>query len=175
MPLARINVEGKDANYRHEVSRVVYEAMVSIGAPANDRFQVIAEHDAENFVYDPNYVGIARSDELYPPEHLERRSGRPNRKSNCSSRSQKDSRRRSASGSKIFSSRSWMLAEKLVVRERHRAIRHLTCFFSHSQQRLFTTFHSQRRAREKQSPACRNGGRRRRAKRRSARSHDPSR
>jgi hypothetical protein len=27
--------------------------MVSIGGPANDRFQVIAEHDAENFAYRP--------------------------------------------------------------------------------------------------------------------------
>ena len=34
--------------------------MVSIGGPANDRFQVIAEHDAENFAYDPNHLGIAR-------------------------------------------------------------------------------------------------------------------
>ncbi|SIO58127.1 Tautomerase enzyme [Bradyrhizobium erythrophlei] len=65
MPLARIDLrKGENANYRREVSRVVYEAMVSIGAPANDRFQVIAEHDAENFVYDPNYLGIARSDDL---------------------------------------------------------------------------------------------------------------
>ena len=38
--------------------------MVSIGAPASDRFQVIAEHDAENFACDPNYLGIARSDDL---------------------------------------------------------------------------------------------------------------
>jgi hypothetical protein len=65
MPLARIDLrKGKDANYRREVSRVVYEAMVSIGAPANDRFRVIAEHDAENFAYDPNYLGIARSNDL---------------------------------------------------------------------------------------------------------------
>jgi phenylpyruvate tautomerase PptA (4-oxalocrotonate tautomerase family) len=47
------------------VSRVVYEAMVSIGigAPASDRFQVIAEHNTENFACAPNYLGIARSDD----------------------------------------------------------------------------------------------------------------
>ena len=30
-------------------------------APENDRFQVIAEHDAEDFVFDRNFFGIERS------------------------------------------------------------------------------------------------------------------
>jgi hypothetical protein len=30
-------------------------------APENDRFQVIAEHDAEDFVFDPTFFGIERS------------------------------------------------------------------------------------------------------------------
>jgi phenylpyruvate tautomerase PptA (4-oxalocrotonate tautomerase family) len=65
MPLARIDLrKGKDVRYRQEVGRVVYEALVSVGVPENDRFQVINEHDAGNFLFDPDYLGIHRSDEL---------------------------------------------------------------------------------------------------------------
>ena len=41
---------------------VVYTAMVEIlKALKNDRFQVIAEHDESNFIYDPTFSGISRS------------------------------------------------------------------------------------------------------------------
>jgi 4-oxalocrotonate tautomerase len=30
----------------------------------NDRFQVISEHEADNFLFDPDYIGIHRSDDL---------------------------------------------------------------------------------------------------------------
>ena len=44
------------------IGDVVYEAMVEIlKAPENDRFQVINEHDADNFIYDPTFFGIERS------------------------------------------------------------------------------------------------------------------
>jgi hypothetical protein len=32
----------------------------NLKAPENDRFQVINEHDADNFVYDPTFFGIER-------------------------------------------------------------------------------------------------------------------
>jgi 4-oxalocrotonate tautomerase len=65
MPLARIDLrKGKDAAYRQAIGRVVYEAMVSIGVPEKDRFQLITEHDADNFLFDPTYLGIARTDDL---------------------------------------------------------------------------------------------------------------
>ena len=65
MPLVRINLrKGKDAAYRQKVGRVVYEAMVAIGVPENDRFQVLSEHDADNFLFDPDYLGIHRTDDL---------------------------------------------------------------------------------------------------------------
>ena len=65
MPLVRIDVrKGKDAAYRQAISRVVYEAMVGVGVPQGDRFQIIAEHDAGNFIYDPAYLGIERTDDL---------------------------------------------------------------------------------------------------------------
>jgi phenylpyruvate tautomerase PptA (4-oxalocrotonate tautomerase family) len=67
MPLVRIDLrKGKDLTYRQEIGRVVYEAMfaVGVGVPANARFQVVSEHDADNFLFDPGYLGIDRSDDL---------------------------------------------------------------------------------------------------------------
>jgi 4-oxalocrotonate tautomerase len=32
--------------------------------PENDRFILVGQHDAEEFDYDPGYLGIARSDDL---------------------------------------------------------------------------------------------------------------
>lgn len=65
MPLVRIDLrKGKDAAYRRQVARVVYDAMLSVGVPVNDRFEVVNEHDADNFQYDPDYLGIPRTDDL---------------------------------------------------------------------------------------------------------------
>jgi 4-oxalocrotonate tautomerase len=32
--------------------------------PKNDRFQVISEHEDDNFLFDPDYIGIHRSNDL---------------------------------------------------------------------------------------------------------------
>ena len=66
MPLVRIDLrKGKDLTYRQEIGRVVYEAMVAVaGVPANARFQGVSEHDADNFLFDPGYLGVDRSDDL---------------------------------------------------------------------------------------------------------------
>ena len=66
MPLARIDlIKGKSAQYRQAVGDAVYKAMVEIlKAPKDDRFQVIAEHDASYFIYDPNFFGISRSSDV---------------------------------------------------------------------------------------------------------------
>ena len=65
MPFARIDIrKGKQPAYRQEIGRVVYEALVSVGVPPKDRFQVINEHDAGNFLFDADYLGIHRSDDL---------------------------------------------------------------------------------------------------------------
>jgi phenylpyruvate tautomerase PptA (4-oxalocrotonate tautomerase family) len=62
MPLARIDLaEGKSADYRKTIGEVVYQAMVeTLKAPKDDRFQIITEH-GDDFVVDPNYLGIQRS------------------------------------------------------------------------------------------------------------------
>jgi phenylpyruvate tautomerase PptA (4-oxalocrotonate tautomerase family) len=65
MPLVRIDIrKGKDAAYRKEVGRVIYDALLSVGVPNNDRFQVIAEHEDGNFLFDPDYLGIRRTQDL---------------------------------------------------------------------------------------------------------------
>src|SRR5258708_18689973 len=66
MPLVRIDLQkGKDAAYRRKAGQIVYEAMVAAtGVPNNDHFQIIGEHAVENFVFDPDYLGIHRSNDL---------------------------------------------------------------------------------------------------------------
>ena len=63
MPLARIDLaQGQSAEYRQAIGEVVYDAMVEIlKVPEGDRFQVITEHPAQNFIFDPDYLGIHRS------------------------------------------------------------------------------------------------------------------
>jgi phenylpyruvate tautomerase PptA (4-oxalocrotonate tautomerase family) len=64
VPLVRIDLRaGHSAAVRQAVGDAVHRAMVeTVGVPAEDRFQVIAEHPPEGLVYDPGYLGIRRSD-----------------------------------------------------------------------------------------------------------------
>jgi 4-oxalocrotonate tautomerase len=64
MPLVRIDLrQGKSTEYRRQVGDVVYRAMrETINVPEHDRFQVIAEHPADALVYDPEYLGLHRTD-----------------------------------------------------------------------------------------------------------------
>jgi len=65
MPLVRIDLcKGKDVAYRQAIGRSVHQALLSVGVPADDRFQIISEHPAENFAFDANYLGIRRSENL---------------------------------------------------------------------------------------------------------------
>jgi phenylpyruvate tautomerase PptA (4-oxalocrotonate tautomerase family) len=65
MPLVRIDLrKGKHAGRQQAIGQAVYEAMIAVGVPANDRFQIIAEHDADHFLYDPSYLGIERTEDL---------------------------------------------------------------------------------------------------------------
>jgi 4-oxalocrotonate tautomerase len=63
VPLVRIDlVKGQPADYRRAIGDVIYEAMrATINVPENDRFQTITEHAPEDFIVDPNYLGIART------------------------------------------------------------------------------------------------------------------
>jgi phenylpyruvate tautomerase PptA (4-oxalocrotonate tautomerase family) len=66
MPLVRISLlKGKPASYRRKLGDAVHQALVeTINVPSKDRFQLITEHDAEDFVYDRDYLGIPRSRDL---------------------------------------------------------------------------------------------------------------
>ena len=64
MPLVRIALrKGTTPDFRRKLSDAVHRAMVeTIKVPELDKFQVVTEHDAEGLVYDPSYLGIARTD-----------------------------------------------------------------------------------------------------------------
>lgn len=65
MPLVRIDlIRGKPDQYRRAVGDAVYRALLRLGAPADDQFQIIEEHDLGGFIYAPQYLGIERSDDL---------------------------------------------------------------------------------------------------------------
>jgi 4-oxalocrotonate tautomerase len=66
MPLIRVSLRrGKPAAYRKAILEGLYQAMrETFDVPEGDRFMVVTEHDADDFVYDPNYLGIKRSDDL---------------------------------------------------------------------------------------------------------------
>jgi 4-oxalocrotonate tautomerase len=66
MPLVRIALlEGKRPAWRREIGDAVHRALVAtINVPARDRFQLIREYAKDDFVYDAEYLGIARSRDL---------------------------------------------------------------------------------------------------------------
>jgi phenylpyruvate tautomerase PptA (4-oxalocrotonate tautomerase family) len=66
MPLARISlVKGKPAALRRAVGEAVHRALVeTIDVPERDRFQILTEHEPGDLVYDSEYLGIARTDNI---------------------------------------------------------------------------------------------------------------
>ena len=66
MPLVRISLlAGKPETYKRKVADAVHRALVeTISIPAQDRFQIITEHAKADFIYDPQYLNIARTDAL---------------------------------------------------------------------------------------------------------------
>lgn len=66
MPLVRIDLRrGKSAAYIAALRNGIYRAMrEAFDVPENDRFILVSQHEAEEFDYDPGYLGIARDDDL---------------------------------------------------------------------------------------------------------------
>ncbi|MGC2197584.1 MAG: tautomerase family protein [Terriglobales bacterium] len=64
MPLVRLFLRpGRSAEYRRALGDGVHRALVeAFAVPPDDRFQVISEHSAADLIYDPQYLGIQRSD-----------------------------------------------------------------------------------------------------------------
>jgi phenylpyruvate tautomerase PptA (4-oxalocrotonate tautomerase family) len=66
MPLVRISLrEGTSPENRLAIGDGVHRAMVeALAVPPDDRFQVITEHLPAGLIYDPQYLGIHRSDRV---------------------------------------------------------------------------------------------------------------
>lgn len=66
MPLVRIDLRaGKPPEYLRAIADGIYAAMREYFAvPEDDRFMLISQHASEEFVYDPTYLDIRRSDDL---------------------------------------------------------------------------------------------------------------
>jgi len=66
MPLARISlVKGKTPELRRKVGDAIHRAMMeTIDVPPADRFQLLTEHEPGDLVYDPGYLGIARTNDI---------------------------------------------------------------------------------------------------------------
>jgi 4-oxalocrotonate tautomerase len=66
VPLVRVSlVKGKTPEYRRKVGDAIHRALVeTIDVPPLDRFHLITEHEAGDLVYDPGYLGIARTNDI---------------------------------------------------------------------------------------------------------------
>jgi 4-oxalocrotonate tautomerase len=66
MPLTRISMKrGKPTAYRSAILENLYQAMrETFNVPEGDRFMTISQHEDDDFVYGPDYLGIKRSDDL---------------------------------------------------------------------------------------------------------------
>ena len=66
MPLVRISIlKERSAAQKRALGDAVHRALVeTMDVPALDRFQVITEHEPGDLVYDPEYLGIHRTDDV---------------------------------------------------------------------------------------------------------------
>ena len=66
MPLVRISIlKGKSPDYIRAISDSVHQSLVeAYNVPAGDRFQLIHQHDRDEFVYDADYLGVHRTDDV---------------------------------------------------------------------------------------------------------------
>ena len=66
MPLVHIHLrKGKSADYLRNVGNSIHDALVSqANVPADDRFQLFHQYDADAIVAHPTYAGSSRSDDL---------------------------------------------------------------------------------------------------------------
>jgi phenylpyruvate tautomerase PptA (4-oxalocrotonate tautomerase family) len=66
MPFTQVSMRrGKPAAYRKAILEGLYQAMrETFEVPENDRFMTITQHDEDDFLYDSDYLGIRRSDDV---------------------------------------------------------------------------------------------------------------
>jgi len=66
MPLVRIDlIKGKSPDHIRAIANGVQQALVeAFSVPADDRFQVVTQHEPGSLIYDANYMGIRRTDDV---------------------------------------------------------------------------------------------------------------
>ncbi|MCL9661439.1 tautomerase family protein [Paenibacillus hunanensis] len=66
MPLTRISMlKGRHTDTREQLKSVIADVIVDkLNVPANDRFILLDEYDADQFHYDPTCLDIERTDDL---------------------------------------------------------------------------------------------------------------
>lgn len=66
MPLIRISLrQGAAPEYLKALGEGVHQAMVeALAIPPDDHFQVITEYSPDTLIYDPQYLGVRRSDRI---------------------------------------------------------------------------------------------------------------
>ena len=66
MPMVRISLlKGKSPTYVRAIADGVHKALhEAYKAPLDDRFQVIEEYDAGKLIYDADYMGVHRTDDI---------------------------------------------------------------------------------------------------------------
>lgn len=66
MPFARISLaRGKSRDYLRALSDELHASLVaSFDVPPDDKFQVIHQHDPDEMIFDPHYMGVDRSPDL---------------------------------------------------------------------------------------------------------------
>jgi phenylpyruvate tautomerase PptA (4-oxalocrotonate tautomerase family) len=66
MPFVRIDLaKGKPAEHRKAIGEIIYKAMTeTINVPADDKFQIITEHAAEELNFPASYLGVTYSKDI---------------------------------------------------------------------------------------------------------------
>src|SRR5260221_7076613 len=66
MPLVRISIHrGRAPELRRKLGDAIRRALVeTIDGPELDRFQILTEHEPGDLVYDPGFLGIARTNDI---------------------------------------------------------------------------------------------------------------
>jgi 4-oxalocrotonate tautomerase len=66
MPMTQLYLRsGKPASYRRAIADGIQKALgEAISVPAEERFQVITELNSENFLFDPGFRGVSRSQDF---------------------------------------------------------------------------------------------------------------
>jgi 4-oxalocrotonate tautomerase len=66
MPLVRIDLRGGTSpQYRKAIGDGVHQAMIdALAIPPEDHFQLVSEHSPDGLIYNPQYLGVQRSDKV---------------------------------------------------------------------------------------------------------------